>query len=74
MGIHAARVAARLRGELGIDVDEVAGAYGEFAVLVDGVEVARSGSFGWIGVLPPYDRVRARVRQSLSDDRTSHNS
>jgi hypothetical protein len=35
-GLHAARVAARLRRELRIDVDMVRSRYGEFKVLVDG--------------------------------------
>ena len=35
-GLHAVRVAARLRRELGIEVDTIRGHYGEYKVLVDG--------------------------------------
>ena len=34
-------MAARIRKELGVAVDEVAGAYGEFTVLVDEVPIRR---------------------------------
>jgi hypothetical protein len=58
-------VAARLRRELGIEVDEPAGAYGEFTVLVDGCQVLAAGPLGWLGVLPSarsvVDAVRARL-------------
>ena len=60
--IHAARVAARIRRELGTDVDMVHGGYGEFRVLVDGREVIAAGPLGFLGVLPPVRRVVELVR------------
>jgi hypothetical protein len=62
---HAARVAARIRKELGQPVEQIAGDYGEFTVSIDGTEVLSAGSFGWMGVLPDSRRVVARVREAL---------
>jgi hypothetical protein len=62
-----ARVAAKIRKELGIEVDEVSGHYGEFTVLVDGEPVVRGEpiavAFAW---LPAADRIVAIVRERLS--------
>lgn len=61
-----ARVAARLRRELGIEVTEEAGRYGEFIVLVDGEPIRRGHPFPTvIGVLPPADEILAAVRERL---------
>ncbi len=64
-GLHAVRVAARLRRELGADVDMVRGRYGEFKVLVDGETVVDAGALAALGVLPSgrkvLDAVRARI-------------
>jgi hypothetical protein len=58
-------VAAKLRRELGIDVDNVHGHYGEFKVLVDGETVIEGGALGAMGILPSgrkiVDAVRARL-------------
>lgn len=62
---HAARVAARIKKELGEQVDQIAGDYGEFTVTVDGVEVMTAGGLAWLGVLPDSKRVLERVRQAL---------
>ena len=61
-----ARVAARLRTELGIEVTEEAGSYGEFIVLVDGEPIRRGNPFATvIGVLPPVGEIVAAVRERL---------
>jgi hypothetical protein len=66
-GIQAARAAAYLRKELGIDAVLVDGHYGELSVLVDGKEVINGGALAFLGVLPPLRRIRdavaAKVRQ-----------
>ena len=64
-GIHAVRVAARLRRELGIEVDAIRGHYGEYKVLVDGETIIDGGPLVIIGVMPSarktIDSVRARL-------------
>jgi hypothetical protein len=58
-------VAARLRRELGIEVDAIKGHYGEYKVLVDGETAVDGGTMVVIGVMPParktVDAVRARL-------------
>lgn len=65
-GLHAVRVAARLRRELNADVDMVKGRYGEFKVLVDGEVVVDGGALTAVGVLPSGRKVVAAVRTRLS--------
>ena len=64
-GLHAVRVAARLRRELGIEVDTIPGRYGEYKVLVDGAIVVDGGARVILGLMPSarkiVDEVRARV-------------
>ena len=52
--LHAARVAAALRRELGpaVDVETADGSYGEFEVYVDGQKVLSAGSLAFLGILP----------------------
>ena len=64
-GLHAVRVAARLRRELGADVEMVRGNYGEFKVLVDGNTVIDGGAAAFLGVLPSGKKIVAAVRGSL---------
>jgi hypothetical protein len=64
-GIQAARVAARLRRELGADVDMLHGRYGEFKVLVDDAVVVDAGKLAMLGVLPSTGRVLEAVRTRL---------
>ena len=64
--IHAARVAARLRRDLGIEVGKVSGRYGEFKVEVDGKVVVEGGALGALGVLPPVAGIVERVRNALA--------
>lgn len=63
--MHAVRVAARLRRELGIDVETVRGRYGEYKVLMDGETVVDGGPLVILGVMPSgrkiVDAVRARL-------------
>ena len=62
---HAARVAARIRRELGVEVDEVHGAYGEYRVLVDGQVVVDGGTRAALGLMPSSRRIVEQVRQRL---------
>jgi hypothetical protein len=60
-------VAAKIRKELGIEVDEVPGAYGEFTVLVDGEEIRRGHPIATaFGIVPPAGEVVAAVKARLS--------
>ena len=65
-GLHAVRVAARLRRELRTEVEMVRGRYGEFKVLVDGKMVVDGGRLAALGVLPSGRSVLAAVRAALS--------
>jgi hypothetical protein len=65
-GLHAVRVAARLRRELRVDVEMVRGGYGEFKVMVDGETVIDGGAFAALGVLPSGRKVLDAVRVKLS--------
>jgi hypothetical protein len=64
--LHAARVAARLRRELGVDVQMVRGRYGEFKVQVDGDTVIDPGALAVLGVLPSGRTVVEAVRTRLT--------
>lgn len=65
-GLHAVRVAARLRRELRSEVEMVRGRYGEFKVLVDGKTVIDGGALAALGVLPSGRKVLEAVRAGLS--------
>lgn len=65
-GLHAVRVAARLRRELAVEVDMVRARYGEFKVLVDGETVVDGGALAALGVLPSGRKVLDAVRAKLS--------
>jgi hypothetical protein len=64
-GLHAVRVAARLRRELGSEIEMVKGRYGEFKVLVDGQTVVDAGALAALGVLPSGRRVVDAVKAKL---------
>jgi hypothetical protein len=64
-GIHAARVAVRLRRELQTDVDMVRGRYGEFKVAVDGITVIDGGVAAFLGVMPSRAKIVAAVKERL---------
>ena len=59
-------MAAKIRKELGQDVEMVAGHYGEFKVLVDGKVTVEAGAWGILGVLPSSRQVIQSVRKSLA--------
>jgi hypothetical protein len=63
-------VAARLRRELGLEVDTIRGHYGEYKVLVDGNTVIDGGPTVVLGLLPSartvVDKVRARLAPGSS--------
>ena len=55
-----------MRKDLGIEVEEQAGAYGEFTVLVDGEPVRRGNPLATMfAVVPPASEVVAAVRERL---------
>ena len=60
-------MAARIRKELGVEVEEVPGAYGEFTVLVDGQEIRRGNPLATVfAFVPPAAEVVAAVRARLA--------
>jgi hypothetical protein len=59
-------VAARIRKELGIEVDMVRGRYGEFKVLADGEVLIDGGSLAALGVLPSGRKIVDAVRTRLA--------
>jgi hypothetical protein len=70
-GLHAVRVAARLRRELDAEVEMVRARYGEFKVLVDGETVVDGGALAALGVLPSGRKVLDAVRARLSGNTRS---
>jgi len=60
-------VAAKLRRELGIEVEMAHGRYGEFKVMVDGDTVIDGGAAAFLGVLPTRREVVDAVRARLSE-------
>lgn len=58
-------MAARLRRELNVEVDDVHGRYGEYAVLVDGEVVVDGGALVVLGVVPSTRKIVAAVRARL---------
>lgn len=59
-------MAARIRRDVGADVDMVHGRYGEFKVLVDGDVVVDAGAKAVLGVLPSGKKVVDAVKARLS--------
>jgi hypothetical protein len=60
-------VAERIRKELGVEVDEVSGSYGEFTVLVDGEEIRRGNPLATsLAIMPPAGEIVAAVKARLS--------
>jgi len=58
-------VAAKLRRELGIEVEMVRGQYGEYKILVDGRVVIQAGLLSTMGILPSGRKVVEVVRGHL---------
>ena len=70
--MQAARAAAMLRRDLGVDVTLETGPYGSFQVRVDDETIIDAGALAFLGVLPTLDEIRARVAERLdvsSEDR-----
>ena len=65
-GLHAARVAARIRRELGIEVEMIRGHYGEYKVLVDDQLVVDGGPLVILGVMPSARKIVGEVRERLA--------
>ena len=65
-GLHAVRVAARLRRELGLEVDMIRGQYGEYKILVDDAVVVDGGPLVILGVMPAAKKTIEAVRERLS--------
>ena len=63
--MHAARVAAKLRRDLGIEVDMEHGSYAEYKVLVDGQTVVDGGALAALGIVPARRKVIEAVRAHL---------
>jgi len=59
-------VAARIRRELGTEVEMIRGRYGEYKVLVDGETVVDGGALVIVGVMPSARETVAIVRERLS--------
>ena len=59
-------MAARLRRELGIEVDTIPGHYGEYKVLVDGETVVDGGPQVIIGLMPSARKIVEKVRGQLA--------
>ena len=61
-------MAARLRRELGIEVDTIPGHYGEYKVLVDGRTVVDGGRLVILGIMPPARKTIEKVRSELASN------
>ena len=61
-------MAARLRRELGIEVDTIHGGYGEYKILVDGRTVVDGGKLVTLGIMPSARKSVATVRAQLGLD------
>lgn len=65
-------MAARLRRELGIEVETVRGHYGEYKVLVDGETIVDGGPLVTVGIMPSARKTVDQVRARLSAEPKSH--
>jgi hypothetical protein len=59
-------VAARLRRELGVEVEAVRGHYGEYKALVDGDVVVDGGPLVILGLMPSARHIIETVRARLA--------
>ena len=66
-GIQAARAAAYLRKELGVEPVVIEGHYGELSVEVDGEQVISGGALAFLGVLPSLRAIRDAVAAKLAE-------
>ncbi len=58
-------MAARIRKQLGVEVEKAHGRYGEFEVQVDGEPVVKGGPMAFLGVLPSERQVLEAVQAKL---------
>jgi hypothetical protein len=65
-GLHAVRVAAKLRRDLGIEVEMVHGRYGEYKIEVDGKLVIDGGALAVLGIASSGRKAVEAVRAALS--------
>ena len=65
-GLHAARVAAKIRRELKIEVEMIHGRYGEYKVQVDGETVIDGGALAVLGIASSGRKAVEAVRARLS--------
>ena len=65
--MQAARAAAMLRRDLGVDVTLETGPDGSFQVRVDAETIIDAGALAFLGVLPTLDEIRARVAERLDN-------
>jgi hypothetical protein len=64
-GLHAVRVAAKLRRDLGIEVEMVHGRYGEYKIEVDGETVVDGGALAVLGIASSGRKAVEAVRARL---------
>jgi hypothetical protein len=63
--VQAARAAAMLRRDLGVDVEIQPGPYGTLKVYVDDEEVVDAGALAFMGVVPTLTHIREQVAARL---------
>ena len=65
-------MAARIRRELGQDVEMVRGRYGEFKVLIDGEPVVDGGALAFLGIMPSARQVLDTTREAIHPQTQQH--
>jgi hypothetical protein len=63
--VQAARAAAMLRRDLGVEVEIEPGPYGSLKIFVDNDEVVDAGALAFMGVVPTLAHIRERVAARL---------
>jgi len=63
--VQAARAAAMLRRDLGVEVEIEPGPYGSLKIFVDDDEVVDAGALAFMGVVPTLAHIRERVAARL---------
>jgi len=64
--VQAARAAAMLRRDLGVEVEIEPGPYGSLKIFVDDDEVVDAGALAFMGVVPTLAHIRERVAARLN--------
>jgi len=72
--VQAARAAAMLRRDFGVDVELEPGPYGSLKVLVDDEVVVDAGPLAFMGVVPTLTTIRERVAARLGAAQTGPTS